>query len=75
MEITEEQLLKAVEYGCNYQKACDFQTAGHYLLEKFETVKDADMAISKALDELYDTNTNSAKEISIEEVNDYINGK
>lgn len=75
MELTEQQLLKAVEFACNYQKACDYQTVGHHLLENFETVTDADMAITKVLDDLCDTNTNGAKEITIEEIKKYIKGK
>jgi len=55
---TEKELLKAVEYGCNYQKASDYQTAGHFLLEEFKTVSNADIEIGKLLDELYDTNSN-----------------
>lgn len=29
---TEAELLKAVEYACEYQKACDYQTAGRLLI-------------------------------------------
>jgi hypothetical protein len=29
---TEEELLKAIEYACEYQKATDYQTAGKLLI-------------------------------------------
>lgn len=68
MEISDKQLAKVIEYACIYQKACDYQTAGHHLLEKFETVLDADTAIENLLNELYDPKIIGAKEITIEDV-------
>lgn len=69
---TEKELLKAVEYACNYQKACDYQDAGHYLVEMYNTVDDANKAMVDVLDLLADTNKNSASEITINEINEHL---
>ena len=63
---TEKELLKAIEYACNYQKACDYQSAGHFLIED-------EPKIEELLDELSDTDKNSASEITLEEIHEYIN--
>lgn len=73
MKYTEEELLKAIEYACGYQKASDYQNVGHYLMAEFKSVEEADSAITKVLDELADTNNNSANQITIEDINTYLN--
>lgn len=69
---TEQELLKAIEYACNYQKACDYQEAGHYLVEMYTTIDDANKAMVDVLDLLADTNKNNASEISVDEINEYL---
>lgn len=71
---TEKELLKAIEYACGYQKGSDYQLAGRYLLNEFESVKQADTASELLLDEL-SGNTNSSKEITIDEINEYLKTK
>lgn len=64
---TQEQLLKAVEYGRRMQKAEDYNTAGGYLIG---TV-DIDYAIKNTLDDLSDDKLYC--EITIEEIDEYLN--
>lgn len=65
---TKEELLKAVEYACGYQKASDYQMAGHHLIEDVVT----DEHCANLLDELHNTDKNSASEISIEDMHEYL---
>lgn len=64
---TEAELLKAIEYACGYQKASDYQAAGHHL------IVDGEPDTVALLDELSDTENNKHKEITIQEINEYIN--
>ena len=41
---TEDQLLKAIEYACSYQKAHDYQTAGKFLI-----VDESDLKVNSIL--------------------------
>lgn len=66
---TEEFILKAIEYACGYQKGTDYQIAGHFLIE--DNVND-EKHIIPLLDELADVDNNSHKEISIQDIIDYI---
>lgn len=68
---TEKELLLAIEYACGYQKAEDYQQAGHIAMQDFLTVDEADTAIGKTLDYLCSTE-NTSKEITIQEINEYI---
>lgn len=65
---TEEQLLQAIKYACEYQKAYDYQTAGGILIkDNFTTQED----VIKLLDELSnDTLANS--EIDLKDIFDQI---
>lgn len=51
------------------QKAEDYQTAGHHLIG----AEDQDKAIEDTLNNLCDTDNNIYKEITIEEIDEYLN--
>lgn len=70
---TKEQLMKAAEYGAGYQKACDYQDAGHILITDINEKP----KIEDLLDELSDTDNNciSKGEVKIEEILEYLNTK
>lgn len=66
---TQEQLLKAVEYACGYQKASSYQEIAHV-----EGFWDIDERIFKEImDNLADVDNNAHKEITIEDIDDYLN--
>lgn len=76
---TEEELLKAVEYACGMQKAEDYSISGHLLLLDDDEERDSliklihlKKAVISVLDILSDTDTSEAKNITIEEINEYI---
>lgn len=61
---TEAELLKAIEYACQYQKACDYQTAGRFLI-----VDDSELHPNSVLllDELC-TDESAFSEIEIKDI-------
>ena len=46
---SEEQLLKAIEYACQYQMGCDYQTAGNLLLDDNSDFKSNSLLLMDAL--------------------------
>jgi hypothetical protein len=61
---TEAELLKAIKYACEYQKATDYQTAGRLLI-----VDDSELKANSILllDELA-SDTNAASEIKVKDI-------
>lgn len=68
---SKEELVKAIDYGCQYQKACDYQLAGSILIRKKKVKK---KHIISLLDCLVDLNFTTS-EIDIKDVIDYIDNK
>jgi hypothetical protein len=62
---TEEDILAAIKYACEYQKAADYQTAGKHLI-----VDEVDLKanIENLLNELCDTDKTAHDEIEISDV-------
>jgi hypothetical protein len=66
---TQEELLKAIEYACNTQKAQDYQDAGNHLIVDDSELKTGAIQL---LDLLSDSDDNDAKNITIEEINEHL---
>jgi hypothetical protein len=66
---TQEEVLKAIKYACSMQKAQDYQDAGEKLIVEEKELKDGVIGI---LDLLCDSDNNEAKNITIEEINEYL---
>jgi hypothetical protein len=62
---TEEDLLKAIKYACEYQKATDYQTAGLHLIVDETELKGN---IEILLNELCDTDKTAHNEIEISDI-------
>lgn len=72
---TEEELKLAIEYACGYQKAeCYQEIGGNIFADEVKSVQEADEMMGRALDYL-SSSDNISKEITIEEVNEYIKSK
>ncbi len=63
---TEVELLKAIEWACSYQKACDYQVAGRYLL--IENEANLPGNIEMLLNDLCDTDINAHNEIKLSDI-------
>lgn len=70
---TEQELLKAVEYACGYQKACSYQEIGGVIADGEDHKCTHDEIMAFILDNLCDTDKNCAKKITIEDINEYLN--
>lgn len=68
---TEQELILAVKYACEYQKAEDYQLAGCNLIPLEGNSKETDTAIIKVLDELADCENNEAGNITLEDLHEY----
>jgi len=61
---TEAELLQAIEYACEYQKACDYQTAGRLLIVDENELPGNAILL---LDDLSDDN-NAFSEIELKDI-------
>lgn len=75
---TESELLKVVEYACSTQKAEDYSISSHLLIlddkhpDSFIHLIELERAVIYTLDILAETDTNEARNITIEDINDYL---
>jgi len=66
---SEEDLKKAIEWACSYQKATSYQEIANILLADNYKPTDEDI---KVLDNLADCDNNCHSEITIEDIHDYL---
>lgn len=71
-ELISNYVLKAIEYACGYQKGASYQVIGAMIHNSTENFTDVE---TKILDELADSDNNAHKEITIQDIDDYIDGE